>query len=239
MPLVPRRTVSVLAVSAAAVAAALSGGSTAAAAPAPAPEAAVAAPSGPGVCPKDGLLNFRSTLTNGQIRLGSSATVSGSTGRACGVQVIAANGSLISRVKPANTSFAPVVTRIGLLQVPTTFRATSVLQGPAGFDAKGLTAVLAGNVVATAEILGQKCAIPLKLRLTTGRSGALTGSSFQTRADGTAAGRLVDGTFAVPRIQPSATCNAVVATLSNTLLGLPLAAGESSISYDGSLSFPG
>ena len=201
----------------------------------PAPGATAAAV-GPGKCPQNGLLNFRSVLSGGTITLGRSATVTGSTGRACGVQVVDGKGALISRIKPANAAFAPVQTKVGLLSFPTTFRATSVLQGPAGLGAQGLTAVLAGKVVATAEILGARCEIPLSLTLTTGRSGALTGTPFKD-VKGVQRGRLVDGRFSVPAIQPSATCDPVTAALSNTLLGLPLAAGESSVSYDATISF--
>ena len=85
--------------------------------------------------------------------------------------------------------------------------------------------------------MGQSCDIPLTLNLTTGKSGALTGKDFVANKAGVQTGKLVDGTFAVPAIQPSATCNAVVATLSNTLLGLPLAAGASSITYDATIKF--
>lgn len=199
-------------------------------------DAQAAAAPGPGRCPRDGLLNFRSVLSGGTIRLGRSATVTGSTGRACGVQVVDDAGALISRIRPANAAFAPVQTKVGLLSFPTTFRTASVLQGPAGLGAQGLTAVLAGKVVATAEVPGGRCEIPLSLRLTTGRSGALTGRPFRD-VEGVQTGRLVDGRFSVPAIRPSPGCNALTATLSNTLLGLPLEAGESTVSYDATLTF--
>jgi hypothetical protein len=245
MPQTLRRTARAVAATAAAVTATVT---TVVAAPAATAEAVtptvVAAPAastapvppGPGRCPTNGLLSFSTSLTAGTIRLGDAAVVTGSTGRACGVQVVNAAGRLTSRVAPANTAFAPVQTTVGLLSFPTTIRATSVLQGPAGLDARGLTAVLAGNVVATADIFGSTCEIPLRLRLTTGRSGALTGQSFRD-VRGVQTGRLVDGTFAVPAIQPSATCNPVIAALTNVLLGLPLPAGRSSVSYGATLVF--
>ena len=201
-----------------------------------APAAEAAAPtSGPGVCPTKGLARVTSTLSNGSVALGSRGTVTGSSGRACGVLVTNAAGALIARIQPANTAFAAVQTKVGLLSFPTTLRATSVLQGPTAFAGAALSARLSGSVVATADIMGQQCQIPLRLNLTSGRSGALTGNNFTPDAHNVQHGRLVDGTFAVPAIQPSPTCSVVVATLSNTLLGLPLAAGRSSVSYDAAL----
>lgn len=199
--------------------------------------AAVAMPAaGPGVCPTNGILPLTSKLTNGQVKLGTSGSVSGSTGRACGVLTTDAAGNALVRIKPGNTMFAPVTTQVGLLSFPTTLKSASVLQGPTGFGpGGGLAATLGGKVIATADIMGQQCAIPLTIKLVTGRSGKLAGKEFVTDAKNVQHGRLVDGTFAVPAIQPSATCNVVVATLSNTLLGLPLAPGQSSITYDASI----
>ena len=200
----------------------------------PAATASAATSAGPGVCPKTGVFAFTSTLTHGAIKLGSNATVSNSSGAACGVVKSAAPGKLVAVVQPANTRFAPVTTVVGggLQNVPTTLKAAGPLSGPTTLGLKGLTTTLGGKVVATSTILGQKCDIPLTIKLTTGKSGALTGKELVADNKGVNHGRLVDGTFAVPAIQPSATCNAVVATLANTLLGLPLASGKSSIVYD-------
>lgn len=177
----------------------------------------------------------RSTLSGGTAKLGSRATITGSSATACGLLQIRKDGKLALVVQPRNVHFAPVVTKVGLLSLPTALTATSVLTGPLAFTPKGQTATLKGSVLATADIQGQHCAIPLTVTLTTGASGPVHGTPFQFDQGGTSRGRLAAGTFAVPAIAPSPSCNLVVAGLSNVLLGLPLPAGSSSIVYDASL----
>lgn len=199
--------------------------------------AASAAPATTSGCPRTSAAGsaVRSTLSNGTARLGDRATITGSSATACGLLQIRKDGKLALVIQPRNVQFAPVVTRVGLLSLPTTLKATSVLTGPLAFTPKGQTATLKGSVLATADIQGQKCAIPLKVTLTTGTSGPVSGSFFQFDSAGVSRGRLAAGTFAVPAIAPSPSCNLLVAGLSNVLLGLPLAAGQSSIVYDASL----
>lgn len=201
---------------------------------APAAGAATGTTSG---CPRTGPAGsaVRSTLTNGTATLGSRATITGSSATACGLLQIRKDGRLALVIQPRNVHFAPVVTKVGLLSLPTTLKATSVLTGPLAFTPQGQTATLKGKVLATADIQGQKCAIPLDVTLTTGRSGPVSGTFFQFDDKGVSRGRLAAGTFAVPAIAASPSCNLLVAGLSNVLLGLPLAAGQSSIVYDASL----
>lgn len=185
-------------------------------------------------CPKTGGLAFVTTLSNGVTKLGSSATITGSTAKACGVAKFAGKG-IVGTIKPANITFAPVTTTDGPLSFPTTLKATSALTGPLTLGFKGDGAAFTGSILATADIYGQSCDIPLTVTLTTGKSGALKGQIFTFDKKGLGRGKLVSNTFAVPAIQSSSTCNLVIATLSNKLLGLPLAAGASSITYDGTL----
>lgn len=191
--------------------------------------AAQAASSATG-CPTTGLRST-TTLTNGVTTIGTSATISGSTATACGVLTPAGVGTLTATIRAKDIQFAPVVTKGGLLSIPTTVTATSPLRGPVAFTSTGQSASLGGSVLATADVLGQKCAIPLTVCLTTGRSGALTGKEFRYGPTGLT-GKLVANTFAVPAIAPSTTCSLVAATLDSALLGLPLGPGASSITYD-------
>lgn len=197
---------------------------------------AQAAPGAAAACPRPSAgLPFVSKLTNGVTRIGQNATISDSSATSCGVLLARADGKLGLTILAKNIQFAPVVTKVGLLELPTTLRATSPLEGFVAFSTRGQTASISGAVQATADILGQQCVIPLRVRLTTGTSGPVSGTPFQFDSTGTSRGKLAAGSFAVPAIAPSATCNLVVAGLSNTLLGLPLDRGASTITYDASL----
>ncbi len=111
------------------------------------PAQAAGTAAGPGPSPRTGGLPFRSTLTNGVVELGSNARSTGGTGRACGVIGASPSGQLVAKIRPSNSAFAPMQTQVGLLSFTTTVKATSVLQGPSGVDARGnTTAILAGRV---------------------------------------------------------------------------------------------
>lgn len=204
---------------------------------------AVTAPSAsatttPPACPKasGAQTAFTTTLSNGITKIGKNASFSGASARGCGLlSVRASDGKLVGTIKPGNISFAPVTTKVGLLSLPTTLRAVSNLTGPVAFTTAGQTASLGGKVVATAEVLGAKCDIPLTVTLTTGKSGALKGVPFAFGTDGVGRGKLVANNFSVPKIAATATCNALIATFSNVLVGLPLGPGASSITFDATL----
>ena len=106
------------------------------------------------------------------------------------------------------------------------------VSGPTTLNSDGTIGVsLAGPVLVTTKILGSTCTFPLNLNLTTGSSGAMAGTPLAGDGAGGFAGTLVANDFPVPALKPSRRCNAVVTTLTNTLLGLPLAAGRSSVRF--------
>lgn len=184
-------------------------------------------------CPTTGGIPLTSTLSNGVTHIGKNATIMGSTAKACGILGFDANGNSQARIPAKNVQFAPTTTKIlGLVDAPTTFRATSALTGPARITPSGVKTTLTGYVVATASVLGSSCDIPLKVTLTTGTSGTLTGVPLKVGSDSVFRGTVVSNSFAVPAIKPTATCNALAAAASNTAIGLPLPGGASTITYD-------
>ncbi len=197
-----------------------------------APAVAATTPSAAASCPT-GALAFTSTLSNGTFAIGKSASSSGASGTACG-SIISLNGGLGSSISKSNLSFAPSTTKVLILDVPTTVTPTSDMVGPTVLNSDGTIDVsLAGTVDVVTDVLGSKCTLPLSLSLTTGKSGALTGTPLTADATtGLDNGKLVDGDFTVPKIKPSKTCNPLIAALTNGLLGLPLKAGASTISFD-------
>lgn len=73
---------------------------------------------------------------------------------------------------------------------------------------------------------------PIAAQLTTGTSGDLTGAPIAGPLGGVQSGVLVADEFSVPAVQPSATCPGLVALLTSSLAGLPLAPGASSLRFD-------
>ncbi|MPQ99212.1 hypothetical protein GB931_15055 [Modestobacter sp. I12A-02628] len=195
-----------------------------AAPPAPAPAPA---------CPTAGGIPFSSTLSNGSFQIGRLATVSGASATACGVVTGSDFAALTSVVKKENVFFAPTTTKVTFLGLPTTVTPLGDLTGPASL-VNGVTNVtLRGKVQVTTTILGSKCSFPLDLSLTTGTSGKLTGTPLVGGGtDGLLRGKVVANDFSVPKFQPSWACNVLLTSSSNLLLGLPLAPGASSISFD-------
>jgi hypothetical protein len=196
----------------------------------PASAATAAAESPP--CPT-GVFAFTSTFTNGAFKIGRHASASGVKGAACG-SLVSLNGGLGSVVSKDNVSFEPTTTKVLFLNLPTTVTPTSDLTGPVALTAAGIEVSLAGTVKVTTKILGSRCSFPLNLKLTTGTSGALSGTPLVADATtpGVFKGKLVAGDFTVPKLKPTKTCSALVAGFANGLLGLPLAAGKSTVGFD-------
>jgi hypothetical protein len=169
----------------------------------------------------------------------------------------------------ANTSFAPgTVVLFGLISAPQTVAIDGPLVGTATSTANiaSVLAAIGANpddpafpatvpatssetvsqpLTATVNLLGFKCSIgPFTPVLTTGTSGSLTGTTLTgpqnlTSLTATLTGSLVANTFAVPAIQSSSSCPELLAVASNLLLGLPLAAGKSSMQVNATLNAAG
>jgi hypothetical protein len=195
-------------------------------------------------------LYFDGTLSEGTLKLGSKASASGIEATiSCGL--INLVGDTVT-VPAANVSYKPFQLHLlGLVPLETTIS----LDGPAegsmsavlgenelhesitvGYNSS-LTAPVTSTVNVSALGVGlQECSDgPLVPTLTTGKSGSLEGTLLKGSLATSLEGTLVANEFAVPRIQPSASCSIASAELSNTLLGLPLAPGESSITSKATL----
>ncbi|HEX6674303.1 MAG TPA: hypothetical protein VF486_04670 [Actinomycetes bacterium] len=196
------------------------------------------APSGASAaaCPTTGGTPITSQLSNGTLKIGPVARASGTSGSGCGLLIIDDQG--IRTVLPKdNLTFDPFTLHVGILSVPTTVTAVSDFGGPVELLPNNqVGASLTGSVTSTASILGFKCTIgPFTPTLTTGTSGALTGTPFTGQPDGSLGGKLVANDFAVPAVRPSARCPLPIAALVNLTTHLPQKAGGSSITYDASL----
>jgi hypothetical protein len=209
---------------------ALAGVLTAVGATAAGPAAPAATATG---CPT-GALAFSSTLSKGSMKVGRVASVTGGSAKACGAISAGADGALVATVEKTNVTFAPTETSVLILKLPTRVAATGNLSGPATIAADGQHVALTGPVAATANILGARCVLNLTPTLTTDTSRRLKGQPLTDDGSGTGSvkGKLVADDFAVPAIRATRECPAAIAGLTNALLGLPLAKGESSITFD-------
>jgi hypothetical protein len=194
---------------------------------------AVAAPA---PCPTTGGTPITSQLSNGSLRIGPIARASGTTASGCGLLILDDQG-LRTVIPRENLTFDPFRLRVGLLTVPTTVTAVTDFGGPVTLlPDNQIGATLGGSVTSTANLLGFRCTIgPFTPNLTTGTSGALTGTPFTGQPDGSLGGRLVAGDFAVPAVRPSSRCPGPIAALVNRITHLPQPAGSSSITFDASL----
>jgi hypothetical protein len=191
-------------------------------------------------CPASGGGNiaFSANLTNGNERIGPLATSKNNSATACGLVTPAADGRLRGSIQPMNITFAPSTTTVLILNLPTTLEATGTISGPVAFNADGSVSVsLGGPITATANVLGFKCTIgPFSPTLTTGASGRLQGTPLTADATGAFSGKLVANDFSVPAIRPSLRCPLLIAGATNAVLGLPRHAGQSSVTFDASIT---
>ena len=183
----------------------------------------------PTVAPGPFRFTFTSELTNGTIDLNGKGTATGASASVCGT-IAPSGGQLVATVPQANISFSPVTVNIfGFLPVQTQVVPVGDQVGTASLGG-GINVTLSGPVVAETNLLGFRCDVgPFTPTLTTGTSGALTGTPFSGNPS---TGALVSNDFDVPRIAPSRTCPRIVAFFSNLALGLPAPAGASSIAFD-------
>ena len=174
---------------------------------------------------------FSGALTGGNIVLGKSLAGTNLGGSACGLLTLTATGGTID-IPAANFSFNPeTIVAFGFLKLPSTITVDSDATGaltagstPGTFDTQ-----ISVTVTSTVKVLGQTCKVgPFTPVFTTGSSGSVTGSPL-TGSLANLKGSLVAGDFTVPAIKASSTCNGLIAGASNLLMGLPLAAGSSSI----------
>jgi len=143
------------------------------------------------------------------------------------------------------------VTLFGLISAPDTTTIDSDLAGTASAAINMTTGAsvvnqsLSQSISATVDLLGFYCTLgPFTPVLTTGKSGSLTGVPFtgtQNLLAGTSSltGTVVANAFTVPAGKSSSTCPALIAGVQNLLLGLPLAAGKSSLQLNASLNVAG
>jgi hypothetical protein len=186
-------------------------------------------------CPTTGGTPLTTQLSNGTLKVGPVANASGTSASGCGLLLFDAQG-FHTLIPQANLSFDPFQLHVGLLTVPATVSAASDFAGPVTIGTAGIDTSLSGSVTSTASLLGFRCTIgPFSPTLTTGTSGALTGTPFTAQPDGSLAGKLVANDFAVPAVRPSLRCPALVAGLVNLITHLPQGAGGSSITFDASL----
>jgi len=204
---------------------------------APASAAAPATP--PVACPTTPGIPFSGSLTGGTVKLGSALTGSGLTGTACGLVDLS---SLSYSIDAANFTFAPTsVSLFGLLNLPSTItvagNATGSLSVAPSTSGIAFDTTLPLPVKASVKLLGFTCSVgPFTPTFTTGTSGSLTGSPLAGTSLSSLSGKLVANAFTVPPIQPSATCPGLIATISNTFIGLPLGVGKSAITSSATFS---
>jgi hypothetical protein len=190
-------------------------------------------------CPTTPGIPFSGSLSGGTVKIGSALSGSGLTGSACGLVDLA---SLTYGINASNFTFNPTsVSLFGLLNLPSTItvvgNATGSLSVAPSTSGIAFNTTLPLTVKASVKLLGFTCSVgPFTPTFTTGTSGSLTGSPLAGSSLSTLSGKLVANAFTVPAIQPSATCPGLIASLSNAVIGLPEAAGKSSITSSATFS---
>ncbi len=191
-------------------------------------------------CPAGGNGNiaFTGTLSNTTAKFGSAATVSGLSGTLCGLLDFS---TATATIQPSNFTFSSATTTLlGFLRLPTTTSvvapATATLKGNSTGTAYSTSMQL--SMTATVSLLGLfKCTVgPFNPTMTTGTSGSVSGAPLTGNILKNLTGTLAAGDFSVPAIQASPSCPGLIAGLSNLIMGLPLKAGQSSITSTVSLT---
>jgi hypothetical protein len=176
-------------------------------------------------------IRFNGTLSGGSLSVGATLTAANISARFCGLQnPFSLNGAVAAN----GVAFDPAIaTILRTIQLPLTVEPAAAALQITGKDPSGaLEARMTTNVSSSVTVAGVTCAVgPISMVLTTGQSGQLRGVAFTGPID-QARGVIVSNDFAVPPVQPSATCPSFVATLVNVMAGLPLAAGRSQITLN-------
>lgn len=185
-----------------------------------------------------GEIAFSGTLSNGSGNLGSNAKLTGLSGSLCGAMNLA---TMSGTVQPADFELSPSTTTVlGLLSMPTTETVTAPATATLSMGSTSGTynTSMQVSIDATASVLGLfKCQIgPFSPTFTTGKSGSVTGTPLTGSLLTQLSGTLVAGDFSVPAIKASSSCPSIIAGLANMMVGLPLAAGKSTITTSVSIA---
>lgn len=189
--------------------------------------------------PAGATTTFHAAFTHGTMSLGG-ATSHDLSAKACGA-VIGKIGAMVLTIQPGNIAFPAASVKFLFIRVPSTITVNAPLSGPfkPGSGLSTAEVKLKANLSASVKLLGFSCDIgPLTPTLTTGKSGSLHGTTFTGSMKKGYTGKVVANDFAAPAIHSSKTCPWLIATLANTLVGLPLAPGKASISMKGSITTP-
>jgi len=189
--------------------------------------------------PAGAVTAFHATFANGTLSLGM-AKATGLSAKACGA-VTGKTGAMALIVQPGDIEFRGVSVKLRFFSVPSTITVNAPLSGPfkpgPGFTSAEVS--LKANLSASAKVLGYNCVVgPLTPTLTTGKSGALQGTTFTGSRKNGFTGIVVANDFAVPAIQRTKDCPWLIAKVANFLVGLPAAPGEASIRMEGSITTP-
>jgi hypothetical protein len=184
-------------------------------------------------------LGFELTLTKGDLRLGPNARTGNLAASGCGRIGIFPFELFDTFIEPDDLSFEPARTRISLLRLRTTPRVVDQLRGDVTFDTGTVDFRTAMPMELELRVAGFRCVIgPFTPDLTTGTSGDLVGETMTEQSHLAFAGKLVANEFEVPAIQPSSTCPWLAAAILNWIIGLPLASGVASLTFDSDFVVP-
>lgn len=206
-----------------------------------APAGAAATGTGPtltcAAAPPGGNVAFSGSLTNTVATLGGAAKLSGLSGHLCGTIDLA---TLTASIQPSQFRFTKADTTLfGLLPLPTTTTVTAPASATLAANPHGgYDTSMRVSLQASASILGLfTCNVgPFTPTFTTGRSGSLTGTPLTGSLLSQLSGTLVADDFSVPAITPSASCPGFIAGIADLVMGLPLAAGRSTITSTATLA---
>lgn len=189
--------------------------------------------------PAGAVTAFHAVFANGTLSLGR-AKATGLSAKACGA-VTGMTGAMALIVQPEDIEFLGVPVKLLFFSVPSSITVNAPLSGPfkPGPEFTSAEVNLKADLSASAQVLGYTCVIgPLAPTLTTGKSGALQGTTFTGSRNDGFTGIVVADDFAVPAIQRAKDCPWLIAKLANILVGLPAAPGEASIRMEGSITTP-
>ena len=187
------------------------------------------------VTPPPSAQSFSALMSDGSADVGPTLQASGITGSASGTVTPGTTSNTFGLSLDASAlRIDPFVARwFGVIPVPVVVSATTTWAGTATRGSSGMSVVLRGSLAARVDLFGLRCRLgPIHATFTTGQSGSLTGTPLAGSGSGPYVGTLVDGDFAVPAVVPSPGCSPLAAFLTDILLGLPAAAGESAMSID-------
>lgn len=186
-----------------------------------------ATPSCPAASTSSGDVAFSGVLSNVDVKIGGSNSITGISGSLCGTLDTTTMTYTIPkssiRLSPANDMFW------GFLPFSTTETVNNSPSGSLTISGTDYTTSMQMSITAVTNILWAfPCTIgPLTPTLTTGTSGSLKGTPLVGSLVTQLKGSLVSSNFSVPAIQASSSCPSIIAGLGNLLSGFPLTTGTS------------